>query len=140
MQAGERVTFVTVLPTKPIAGFHRIDDQTVAGGQVFDFEDLGDNDYHVDILIDNSSDRAKRFYSGGSFADAAGNNNAAVDGTDTIIGGDGDCDPRRSFKTPPMVGGGIYRRRSTQQQFCELRYVNVPTADDLFFYRTGCGI
>ena len=88
IEAGES-RLVTFSANEAIAGFS-IDDLTVTGGQVFDFEDLGDNDYQVTFLADNSSDAPSVSIQADSFADAAGNNNAAVDAaslTRATVGG-----------------------------------------------------
>ena len=88
IEAGES-RLVTFSANEAIAGFS-IDDLTVTGGQVFDFEDLGGNDYQVTFLADNSSDAPSVSIQADSFADAAGNNNAAVDAaslTRATVGG-----------------------------------------------------
>lgn len=88
IEAGES-RLITFSANEAIAGFS-IDDLTVTGGQVFDFEDLGDNDYQVTFLADNSSDAPSVSIQADSFADAAGNNNAAVDAaslTRATVGG-----------------------------------------------------
>lgn len=88
IEAGES-RLVTFSANEAITGFS-IDDLTVTGGQVFDFEDLGDNDYQVTFLADNSSDAPSVSIQADSFADAADNNNAAVDAaslTRATVGG-----------------------------------------------------
>ena len=88
IEAGES-RLVTFSANEAIAGFS-IEDLTVGGGQVFDFEDLGDNDFQVTFLADNSSDAPSVSIQAGSFADTAGNNNAAVDAaslTRATVGG-----------------------------------------------------